>query len=65
MANDDYLLGNIQQLTQPNFGAHIGNAKGWVCPKCGGVMSPELKTCHFCKPKNESTDQGLPECLLG
>lgn len=23
---------------------------GWICPVCGGVMSPEQATCAFCAP---------------
>lgn len=23
---------------------------GWICPVCGGVMSPEQATCVFCAP---------------
>lgn len=25
--------------------------KGWVCPKCGAVMSPNQPYCMFCQPK--------------
>ena len=24
--------------------------QGWVCPKCGGVMSPFQNTCPYCAP---------------
>lgn len=29
--------------------------QGWVCPKCGAVMSPNQPYCIFCKPKPTDT----------
>ena len=26
--------------------------QGWVCPKCGGVMSPTQPYCIFCQSNN-------------
>ena len=32
-----------------NIGGFVGRY-GWICPKCGGVMSPYESTCPFCSP---------------
>lgn len=29
--------------------------RGWVCPKCGAVMSPEQRYCLNCSPIVEKT----------
>lgn len=34
--------------------------QGWVCPKCGGVMSPTQPFCVNCQPKNiQITNTGI------
>lgn len=30
---------------------------GWICPRCGRSVSPELKTCPYCS--TQATDEGL------
>lgn len=30
----------------------VQSAKGWECPKCGGVYSPTTPQCFHCKPKD-------------
>lgn len=29
--------------------------QGWVCPKCGAVMSPNTNVCPFCSPGQNIT----------
>lgn len=43
---NDPLYANEPTLTipEPNY------PTGWVCPKCGAVMSPTQSTCPFCSP---------------
>lgn len=33
------------------------NTKGWECPKCNAVMSPNYPTCFYCKPTINNLDQ--------
>ena len=49
-----------------NFGFGINQQngqfyqQGWVCPKCGGVMSPTQPFCVNCQPKNiQITNTGI------
>jgi uncharacterized OB-fold protein len=41
-------------MSQPMFEAPITNnqEKGWVCPKCGKVNSPTVKSCSCTKPSS-------------
>ena len=44
--NKDLGFGIIQTTKEPFY------KQGWVCPKCGGVMSPDQPYCIFCQSNN-------------
>ena len=27
-------------------------AMGWICPRCGRAINPNLNTCPFCEPRS-------------
>ena len=45
--NKDLGFGIIQTTKELSF-----YKQGWVCPKCGGVMSPNQPYCIFCQSNN-------------
>ena len=61
--NDDILDEMIKRSfdTSPIFTPSNGSPKaniyqqGWVCPKCGAVMSPNTNVCPFCAPGQNIT----------
>jgi hypothetical protein len=46
---DRIRLGNEPYM--PLFQGFRMNRKGWICPRCDTVVSPDEKTCPNCKPK--------------
>lgn len=46
ICNKDYGFGVIETTKEPLY------RQGWVCPKCGGVMSPTQPYCIFCQSNN-------------
>lgn len=32
--------------------------QGWICPKCGSVLSPSTSFCPFCAPKEITVTAG-------
>lgn len=55
---------SISETCEPNYyyesnkptGIHLGvYQQGWVCPKCGAVMSPFQNVCPFCSQAQNIT----------
>lgn len=42
-------------VATPNFEQPSFYQQGWVCPKCGNVMSPHQDWCIFCAKSTTST----------
>lgn len=47
------------KLLQPDTFVPLGLEMGWVCPKCGAVMSPRQQYCIFCLGNDKSITVGL------
>lgn len=41
-----------EPLFQPSYSV---TNYGWICPKCGAVLSPSTTECPYCTPHNKST----------
>jgi uncharacterized OB-fold protein len=34
----------------------VNGEVGWVCPKCGRSLAPNITTCPYCGEKNPNTN---------
>lgn len=39
------------------MGVLVNGEEGWVCPKCGRALSPNITVCPYCGEKNENSEK--------
>jgi rubrerythrin len=56
---DDELEETEEEEEEENEGNNSEAKQGWICPKCGEVLSPFVDTCPYCKKKPDNTLSAL------
>ena len=37
----------------------MNDHKGWICPRCGRALAPDMKVCPYCGVSIAPTTEGL------